>query len=115
MAKRGGVRPGSGRKKGSKVRATIENRGTIGELARAHTEIALETLVRIATKSESDAAAVAASNSLLDRGYGKPSQAIEHTGKDGGPIQTQQVSPLDEIEARLAKLVERDSAGRTVN
>jgi hypothetical protein len=29
---------------------------------------------------------VAAAVALLDRGFGKPSQSTELTGKDGGPI-----------------------------
>jgi hypothetical protein len=35
---------------------------------------------------------VAASNALLDRGYGKAVQRQEHTGADGGPIQQQVVA-----------------------
>ena len=45
MARRGGKRPNAGRKAGSVVRGTIENRDAIGELARAHTEVALQALV----------------------------------------------------------------------
>ena len=33
-------------------------------------------------------AQLAAANALLDRGYGRPAQAVEMSGKDGGPIQT---------------------------
>jgi hypothetical protein len=42
--------------------------------------------VQVAQSSESDAARVAAANALLDRGYGKPRQGVEHTGVDGAPI-----------------------------
>src|SRR5690349_16441812 len=76
------------RPKGALNKRTLEHGATIETLARAHTEIALKTLARIAEKGESETAQVAAANSLLDRGYGKPRQAIEHTGKDGGPIET---------------------------
>ena len=31
---------------------------------------------------------IRAAEILLDRGYGKPKQPLEHTGPDGGPIQT---------------------------
>lgn len=31
---------------------------------------------------------VQAQIAILDRAYGKPKQALEHTGKDGGPIET---------------------------
>jgi hypothetical protein len=52
-------------------------------LARVHTKDALERLVYW-MQSDNPKASVSASNSLLDRGYGKPSQAI--TGPDGGAI-----------------------------
>jgi hypothetical protein len=32
---------------------------------------------------------VSAATALLDRGYGKPRQSLEHTGKDGGPVELQ--------------------------
>jgi hypothetical protein len=34
----------------------------------------------------------------------------EHTGKDGGPIQTQEVSARDEINRRIASLAARNAA-----
>ena len=55
----------------------------VKELARAHTGVAIETLVSIMTNTKSaPAARVSAANALLDRGYGKPPQHI--TG-EGGP------------------------------
>lgn len=57
----------------------------VRDLARAHTEAALAVLVEIATGGESEAARVAAANSILDRGYGKPTQPIDGDG-EGGPI-----------------------------
>lgn len=83
MSGHGGKRPGAGRKPGSKQRATVEQAGTLAELAREYTSTALGTLVRVAQSSESDAAAVSAANAILDRGYGKPVQQTEVTGKDG--------------------------------
>ncbi len=80
MAQRGGKRPGAGRPKGAKDKLTREAGATISELAREHTETALKVLVQVATKSESDAARVSAANALLDRGYGKASQPVEHGG-----------------------------------
>ncbi|MDE2440021.1 MAG: hypothetical protein KGP14_03275 [Betaproteobacteria bacterium] len=76
MAK-GGKRKGAGRKAGSLARATIEQKSTLEELARAHTDAALNALVRVATTSTSDAAVVSASSALLDRGYGKPKQSVD--------------------------------------
>lgn len=63
------------------------------ELARARTKEALETLVEVMGDKESPAAArVTAACALLDRGYGKPTQTTEITGKDGGAIQTESYS-----------------------
>ncbi len=51
---------------------------TIRELARAHTEIALLTLVEIIqNKKAPPSARVHAASAILDRGWGKPSQYIE--------------------------------------
>jgi hypothetical protein len=49
-------------------------------LAREHTELAITTLVDIAKQTKAaPAARVAAVSALLDRGWGKPAQAIEAT------------------------------------
>lgn len=67
----------------------------IKALAREHAPTALETLAAIMSDSLTPPAArVAAANSLLDRGYGKPVQEI--TGEGGGPLVTG-------IEIRLIK------------
>lgn len=51
----------------------------IRSLARAHTETALNVLAGIMNQSEAPAAArVQAAQALLDRGWGKPSQPVEH-------------------------------------
>ena len=50
----------------------------VRELARAHTAKALNTLVEIVGNEKAPAAArVAAANSILDRGYGKPEAKVE--------------------------------------
>ena len=74
------------------------------ELAREKTETALNTLVQICEGGESEAARVAAANAILDRGYGKPAQAV--TGEDGeGPVQVAMIlSDIDRAKA-LAALV----------
>lgn len=96
---RGGKRPGAGRKPGSKQRATIEQGATLAELARAHTGTALDVLVQVAQASESDAARVSAANAILDRGYGKPIQQTELTGKDGKDLIP------DQSDTDLARLI----------
>lgn len=70
---RGGKREGAGRPKGALNKATKD----IREAAQEFSALALQTLVQVATEGESEAARVAASNSILDRAHGKPSQAIE--------------------------------------
>lgn len=55
----------------------------VRDLARAHTERAIQALV---DALDDERTRVAAATALLDRGYGKPAQAI--TGEDGeGPVQ----------------------------
>jgi len=72
---RGGKRPRAGRPKGAVNRATAD----LQAAAREYTPQALETLVAIMTKSDSDAARVAAANAVLDRGYGKAKQTLDAT------------------------------------
>jgi hypothetical protein len=59
----------------------------IRSLARAHTEQAINVLVGIMGEVQAPPAArVAAANSILDRGWGKPAQPIDGDG-DGGAIE----------------------------
>ena len=81
---RGGKRVGAGRPKGSVTKSTAQARGQISEIARKHTKVAMGVLVAVAQSSESDAARVTAAIAILDRGYGKPPQAL--TGDGGGAI-----------------------------
>lgn len=84
--KRGGRRPGAGRPKGSAAIATPVMKANLSAMARAHTQRAIEALVYVATSGQSESARVAAAIALLDRGYGKPQQAVEHSGPGGGPL-----------------------------
>jgi hypothetical protein len=84
-----GAKPGErrgGRSKGTLNKATAEAKVAIEELARGHAATALTALVQVATKGQSEAARVSAAVALLDRGYGKPRQAVEHAGENGGPV-----------------------------
>lgn len=55
----------------------------IRSLARSHTGAAINALLSVMNQTESPPAArVAAANSILDRGWGKPAQPIEN-GEDG--------------------------------
>lgn len=73
IKQRGGWRPGAGRKKG------VPNKLTAGikALASQYGPDALETLVRIMNEGESEQARIAAAKELLDRGFGRPAQALE--------------------------------------
>lgn len=68
-----------GRAKGTPNKATAD----IKAIAQKYTATAIEELVKVLTTSESDPARVAAAREILDRGYGKPSQAI--SGDPDGP------------------------------
>lgn len=78
MNARGGARPGAGRKKG-KVSAAKRD---LQEMAKGYATDALQVLVDIAKSTEAtDAARVAAANAILDRGYGRPTQAVNLGGQ----------------------------------
>jgi hypothetical protein len=74
---RGGKRPGAGRPKGKQNRSTEAMKATLEDLARRHTPVAINALVTIAERGESEAARVSAATAILDRGYGRPKQQIE--------------------------------------
>ena len=103
----GGKRDGAGRKPGSLNRATIERERTLMEAAKGYTDEALATLAAIMRDTaQPGPARVSAANAILDRGYGKPRQAVEHTGADGGPIEVTHLDDdaLDRAEKALADL-----------
>lgn len=79
---KGGKREGAGRPKGAVNKATAD----IKEAAQAYTEQALAVLVEVMQTGDSAAARVAAANSVLDRGYGKPKQSVEATGANGSAL-----------------------------
>lgn len=73
MAGTGGKRAGAGRKPGQKNKATAE----IKALAQKHAPDALKKLFDLMGDKDVPAATQrAAANDLLDRGYGKPAQAV---------------------------------------
>lgn len=75
------------------------------DLARSHSAMAISTLASIAQNPKApEAARISASVALLDRAWGKPVQMAELTGKDGGPIETADVSAV-EVARRLAFLL----------
>lgn len=72
MTSHGGYREGAGRPAGSMARAEAGDTKNLSEIARSHTEQAINTLVDITKNGRTDAARVSAANAILDRGYGKP-------------------------------------------
>ena len=67
-------------------KAKNPDRVMVKELARQYTEVALNTLVKLMTKSKSDQIRLDASEAILNRGWGKPVNAI--AGPDGeGPVE----------------------------
>lgn len=90
--KHGGKRPNAGRPKGGKNKTTPE----IKLIAQEYGREAIESLVEIMRGDEYPAPArVSASRELLDRAYGKPAQAIQHSGSVDQPL----VIVLDDEEA----------------
>lgn len=105
QSKRGGARKGAGRPVGRQSRATRTQKATLSELARAHTATALGVLVKVAKEGESESARVSAANAILDRGYGKPSQSVQHSGSVGTYDLTKlDDNELDRLEAILGPL-----------
>jgi Family of unknown function (DUF5681) len=86
----GGRRPGQ-------VRA-IQN---LAAEARKHGPLALRTIADICRKSESQGMRLAAANSLLDRGYGKPAQSVELAGELTMTHQTELFADLGIAEQRM--------------
>lgn len=79
-SKRGGARPGAGRKPG-KVSAA---KRALSEMAKDHAEAAIQTLAAIHADDEAPPAArVSAAVAILDRAYGKPPQMLDLTSSDG--------------------------------
>lgn len=68
---KGGKRPGAGRKKGSPNKVQPEVR----ELARQYTEDAIERLVKL-MRADDPNTSLTACKEILDRGWGKPAQAV---------------------------------------
>lgn len=62
---------------------------TVTKLARKHAPKMLEVLVTIALDEEAAVnSRVAAASQVLDRAYGRPRQALEHSGPDGADLPT---------------------------
>lgn len=68
----------------------------IKEYAQQFSKEAIDELVKLMRKSKDPKTRKAAADSILDRGIGKPFQAVEVSGKDGGAIPIiREYNPLD--------------------
>jgi hypothetical protein len=77
---------------------TLDSGKTLRQLAREHTQEALDVLIDVMRASDAPwAAKVSAAQQIHDRGWGKPSQPVDGDG-DGGPIKQ-----ITEIILRGAK------------
>jgi hypothetical protein len=88
---------------GGRPRAVIE----MVEKAHALGDKCIAFLERVVDDETADIRArITAANSLLDRGFGKPAQAVHLTGEDGGPVQVQHgvdafMEKLRQLKARI--------------
>lgn len=80
MPRQKGLPKTGGRKPGSLNKATAEAKMAIEDLAKTHAPDALASLVNVALNGQSESARVSAAVALLERGYGKPRQQVEHSG-----------------------------------
>lgn len=60
--------------------------GEVRELARSYTVEAIQKLVTLMRSAEEEKVQALAAIAILDRGHGRPAQAVEVSGKDGGPL-----------------------------
>jgi len=80
----------------------------VRELSRQYTEEAIQTLVTLMQSAKVERTRLAAASELLDRGYGRPPQAVDL----GGPIQivnydSERLSTLSNDEIRALDTITR--------
>lgn len=84
----------AGRPLGSVGVIAQARRELVKEVAVGYAEEMIHVLARLAMDEDTPAAARASSaNSVLDRAIGRAVQAVEMTGKDGGPIKHEAADP----------------------
>jgi hypothetical protein len=94
-----------------------EKRAAIGELARAYTNAALEALAQVMRTGQSETVRVAAATALLDRGYGRPPQAVTGGGRRADPMAHRRAPTFLDggrlcMSNNAAELALRGTAGR---
>jgi uncharacterized protein DUF5681 len=78
---KGGFKPGQSGNPGGKPKGMAE----LQAMAREHGAASVKVLVE-ALKHKDSRIRILAAQTLLDRGYGKPQQSLEHTGNPGGAV-----------------------------
>ncbi len=71
---------------------------SLRELARTHTEVALQVLAEVATKGNSEASRISAAMALLDRGYGKSGAGLASEGTARAPTLYHRIELIDGTE-----------------
>lgn len=113
--KHGGRRAGAGRPAGALNKSTK----TLKEKAALYGDDALGVLLEVANdKSQPAAARVSAANSLLDRGFGRPTQALEIEHQQSSTPERAALIALSEAmersrEQRRAIMARREQMGFT--
>jgi len=103
--KRGGKRRGAGRKPLLPDIAPLHERVEAAAEARRYFNVALDVLVEVATNDQlPPAARVTAAEAIINRGYGRPPQGVEHSGKDGEKIQLEVQHGFDSLATKLNEL-----------
>lgn len=102
---------------GGRPKKLLPNGKSLIDVAKEHTLSALECLVEVMGDDKAPAAArVGAASAVLDRGWGRPRQALEHTGDGGGPVQFEDVTvKADEFARRITGLAARESPRETTH
>lgn len=103
---RGGARPGSGRKTNQ-----LDALGISGRVAAMkHAEKAMRVMVDLLSSPQHTVRQAAAAD-ILNRAYGKAPQAVELTGKDGGPIEHSIINDAERFTGTIAGLIARGPQG----
>lgn len=93
-----GFKPGQSGNPGGRPKKT-EEQVKLEEMCRERTPEALQTILEIMGEGENERNRLAAAQYVLDRGWGKPKQDMEVTGKDGAPL----------LEGVVVKFVKADA------
>ncbi len=102
-------RPGTGRpkgqaKSGGRVKG-VPNKATteIRALAQQYGENAILKLAGMMNRCKDNDIVVRCAQILLDRGYGRPAQAIHHADHEGGPLRLHDMG-IEELKALATRL-----------